>query len=284
MARLVLLTPEPSVYEDRWPETYAEYAGVLEAAGLQVGHAPWTGPLPEADAYCPLLSWGYHLHYERWRTFLDGLEASLTGERLINPIATCRWNDDKAYLLELAERGAPTPPTVALEHATAQAVELAIEGFGVEAVVVKPRVSGGAHQTVRVRRGEAVEGGPEGSALVQPYLPAVSGEGEWSLFRFGDRWGHVITKTAAEGDFRVQPQFGGRVEAREPPSAVLRAAEAVLGACPHAFTYGRVDLLSDGNGGYLLMELERIEPFLFLEQAADGGAAFAAAMKGAAAS
>jgi glutathione synthase/RimK-type ligase-like ATP-grasp enzyme len=276
MARLVLLTPEPSVHEDRWPETYAGYAAVLGAAGLEVGHAPWTGPLPEADAYCPLLSWGYHLHYDRWRTFLDGVEASLTGERLINPVRTCRWNGDKGYLLELAERGAPVPPTLALEHATPQAVELAIEGFGVEEVVVKPRVSGGAHQTVRVRRGETIAGGPERDALVQPFMPAVSGEGEWSLFRFGDRWSHALTKVAAEGDFRVQPQFGGRVTAGQPPAAAMRAAEAVLHACPHPFTYGRVDLLADGNGGYFLMELELIEPFLFLEQAGDGGAAFAA--------
>jgi hypothetical protein len=281
MARLVLLTPEPSVYEDRWPDTYAEYAAILGRPGLEIAHAPWTGPLPDADAYCPLLSWGYHLHYDRWRTFLDGLEASLTGERLINPVTTCRWNSDKGYLLELSERGAPVPPTVALDHATPQAVELAIEGFGVEEVVVKPRVSGGAHQTVRVRRGQAIEGGPEGAALVQPFLPAVSGEGEWSLFRFGDRWGHALTKVAATGDFRVQPQFGGLVAAGSPPPAALRAAESVLTACPHPFTYGRVDLLADGNGGYVLMELELIEPFLFLEQSSDEGAAFAGAMRAA---
>lgn len=281
MPRLCLLTPDPA--EMSWSargvgEFYARLAAPLEAAGLTVEGATWIGELPEADAYCPLLVWGYHKRWTAWRAFLDGLEAS--ERRVINPVSTLRWNDDKAYLLELAERGAAIPPTVGVDHATAQAAELACEGFGVEEVVVKPRISGGSHQTVRVRRGEAVVNGPEGSALIQPFLPAVAVEGEWSLFFFGDAEGfsHGLTKVAADGDFRVQPQFGGRVEARRAPERAMQAAQGVLHACPHPWTYARVDLIADGNGGYSLMELELIEPHLFLDQAEDGGAAFGLAM------
>ncbi len=279
MAKLVILTVDPAdpLYGEMWPPFFERLAAPLRAAGLTVEPAAWTGALPEADAYCPLMAWGYHKAYPQWRTFLDGMD----GARLINPASTVRWNADKAYLLELSERGAAIPPTVSVEHASAQAVELAIEGFGVEEVVVKPRVSAGAFQTVRVRRGEPMADGPEGPALIQPFLPAVAREGEWSLFWFGDRFSHAVTKVAAEGDFRVQPQFGGLVQAKAAPDAARKAAEAVLGACPHPWTYARVDLIADGGGGYALMELELIEPHLFLDEAGDGGAAFGEAMRAA---
>jgi glutathione synthase/RimK-type ligase-like ATP-grasp enzyme len=283
-ARLCLLTPHPA--ENSYsavglPEFQARLTAPLEAASLVVETAPWSGPLPPADAYAPLFAWGYH---RRWRAWLETLDAfASTGARVINPVPTLRWNGDKAYLLELAERGAPLPPTVGVDHATSQAVEIACEGFGAEEVVVKPRISGGSFQTVRVRRGEPLVDRPEGPALIQPFLPAVAGEGEWSLFFFGDAGGysHGLTKVAAAGDFRVQPQFGGRVEGRPAPDAAMRAGQAVLHACPHPWIYARVDLIADGNGGYSLMELELIEPHLFLDQAEDGGVAFARAMKAA---
>jgi hypothetical protein len=176
MARLVLLTPEPSVYEDRWPDTYAEYAAILGRPGLEIAHAPWTGPLPDADAYCPLLSWGYHLHYDRWRTFLDGLEASLTGERLINPVRTMPLEQGtKAYLLELLSARAPVPPTLRWSTRRRRRVELAIAGFGRgEGGGQAPAVSCGAHPTVRraAVAGNHRRGGPcSATPLVQPFMP-----------------------------------------------------------------------------------------------------------------
>lgn len=281
MARLCLLTPHPEETGYRalgLPEFQAALTVPLVQAGLEVTSAPWSGPLPDADAYAPLLAWGYHRRWRAWGEVLDALETA--DLKALNPASTLRWNGDKAYLLELAERGAPVPPTVGLDHATPEAVALACEGLGAEEVVVKPRISAGSDQTLRVRRGEAFTDGPIGPALVQPFLPAVADEGEWSLFFFGDADGfsHALTKVAAPGDFRVQPQFGGRVEARAAPDAALKAAQAVLHACPRAWTYARVDLIADGDGGYLLMELELIEPHLFLDQAGDGGAAFGAAM------
>ena len=276
--RLCLLTPDPA--EPSWsavsaPAFFERLRAPLEAAGLDVTGSPWTAEPPEADAVCPLMAWGYHKRWSDWLARLDGLE----GRTVVNPASTLRWNGDKGYLLELAGRGAPLPPTLALERADDEAVSRAAAALGAEAVVVKPRVSGGAFQTVRVRAGEPVTGGPSGPALV---LPAVAGEGEWSLFHFGPAFSHALTKVAAAGDFRVQPQFGGRVQAGAPPRAAIRAAAAVLEACPHPWTYARVDLIADGNGGYSLMELELIEPHLFLDHARDGGAAFARAMRAAA--
>src|SRR3546814_2436579 len=46
--------------------------------------------------------------------------------------------------------------------------------------------------------------------LVQPLMPGIFTEGEFSLFFFGGRFSHAIVKRPASGDFRVQEQFGGR--------------------------------------------------------------------------
>ena len=55
--------------------------------------------------------------------------------------------------------------------------------------------------------------------LVQPMMPAIAQEGEWSLFYFGGRYSHTILKTVAAGDFRVQVKNGGNARAATPPAA-----------------------------------------------------------------
>ena len=145
-------------------------------------------------------------------------------------------------------------------------------------MVAKPLISGGSQSTLRLGRGDSLEGGPPGRALIQPFLPAVSGEGELSLFYFAGRFSHAVSKVAAEGDFRVQPQFGGAVRTITPPPEALAAAQTVLKVAGRDFAYARIDLLRGEDGAMLLMELEAIEPDLFLDHAPDGGDLFAQAV------
>src|SRR3546814_15264721 len=70
-------------------------------------------------------------------------------------------------------------------------------------------VSGGAWKTRRLRRGDALDGTPDGGAMIQPYLPSIETEGETSLLFFGGRLSHVVNKRPVAGDFRIQVQFGG---------------------------------------------------------------------------
>lgn len=53
-------------------------------------------------------------------------------------------------------------------------------------------------------------------------------------------------------------------------------------ACPAPPVYARVDMVGGADGKLHIMELELIEPSLFLQFAPDGGAAFAAAISRAA--
>jgi glutathione synthase/RimK-type ligase-like ATP-grasp enzyme len=198
---------------------------------------------------------------------------------VVNPPSVMRWNSTKTYLVELAGKGAPVVPTHAHDLLTREHVRAAFDAFGVDELVVKPQVSAGSHETIRVKRhGGSLAGGPSGPALIQPFLPAVGEEGELSLFYFDGRFSHAVTKVAVEGDFRVQPQFGGQVSEIAPEPEALRAAEMVLEAAGEPLTYARVDLIRGLDHTPQLMELEVIEPDLFLQHAHDKGAAFADAV------
>ena len=86
-------------------------------------------------------------------------------------------------------------------------------------------------------------------------MPGILSDGEYSLFFFDGQFSHAIVKRPAAGDFRVQEQFGGRETAWD---------------------------ASDAAGKLHIMELELIEPSLFLHFAEDKGAAFGKAVAGAA--
>jgi hypothetical protein len=119
--------------------------------------------------------------------------------------------------------------------------------------------------------------------MIQPYVPNIAEEGEYSFFYFAGAFSHSIVKRPAKGDFRVQEQYGGREEAVTAPDGALILAQRTLAATAKItkfgpLAYARVDILRDGNGVFRLMELELIEPSLFLRFAPDAGAAFAQAL------
>ncbi|ALL15405.1 ATP-grasp domain-containing protein [Caulobacter henricii] len=280
MADILLLGPSTghAAYSAASVRLFERLAAPLRARGLTVISQPWTDPVDPASAnlVLPLLAWGYHLRQAEWFAQLDAWEAAEVP--VINPVPTLRWNTRKTYLIELEARGAPVVPTRAHDRLTPEALAAAFDAFGVDQLVVKPQISGGSQDTVRVRRQEVLEGGPAGPALIQPFLPAVGEEGELSLFFFDGRFSHAVAKVAASGDFRVQPQFGGQVSGVAPEPEALRAARMVLEAADLPLTYARVDLIRGLDHTPQLMELEVIEPDLFLEHGHDHGAAFATAV------
>jgi len=111
--------------------------------------------------------------------------------------------------------------------------------------------------------------------MVQPFVHSIAEAGEVSMIYFGGVFSHAICKRPAAGDYRVQDLYGGTVHAHTPTAAERRLAEAVLAQAPAATTYARVDLVSH-EGRPALMELEAIEPELFLGATPDAAANFAA--------
>lgn len=268
--RLTILT------EDRLPDLTDDdrlLLPALRARGLDPIPASWSDPAVDwarSGAVLVRSPWDYYLRPAEFSTFLDRLEAA--GPQVLNPIPTLRANADKRYLPALAQAGAPIIPTLLLDSADLPAWPGALPW---PEAVIKPAVSGNAVDTARLSAAEwpAICQIPRaGRWLVQPYLPEIEAAGEVSLIYLGGAFSHAVRKIPAPGDFRVQADYGGRYAAITPDPALRAAADRVLAAaraCPGCalpdapLTYARVDGVETAEG-FLLMELELLEPNLFL--------------------
>lgn len=271
------MTAAPDYFEDLGPAR-ATYQRLL---GDDIVFRHWTdaGNLAEYELVLPLLVWGYQRDCPRWFALLDQLEQQPI--KIANPVSVLRWNSDKSYLLELEKAGVAIVPTLISAALTAKDIAEAAQNFATDQLVIKPPISGGADGTFRLQKDQPLPEEIAGKTmLIQPFQPAIAQEGEYSLFYFGGAFSHAILKRPAKGDFRVQEFLGGSETGTDCPAGAQdlavqarRAAEQILGT--GTLLYTRVDMLRDPDGHFRLMELELIEPSLFFEHAADGGALFA---------
>jgi glutathione synthase/RimK-type ligase-like ATP-grasp enzyme len=278
--RVAILTPDRDSegYRTRWPEVLERMAAPLREAGLEVAARDWANAedLADFDLVLPLLVWGYPFAPALWTKAVGRWESG--GVRLQNPAPVLRWNADKIYLETLAARGAPVVPTRHEDRLTEARLEAASRAFGTDRLVAKPRISSSAWQTIRWSPGRPLDGGPEGAAMVQPFLPEIERSGEISLIYLGGRLSHAISKRPQPGDFRVQPEFDGIIAPHDPAPDERAAAERILAAVEEDILYARIDLVRGLSGAPQLIELELIEPDLYLERVAGAGARFAAAV------
>jgi hypothetical protein len=288
----------------------------LAGVGVEARIAVWTSAREawsEHDQIVVRSCWDYHDDLPRWLAWLDRLEREGLGARLVNDVPTLRWNARKDYLADLEARGVPIVPTRWLPAdrlGSWSAIEDALRGSPWDELVCKPAVSAGAFATFRLRRSELPRAEARLRAvlaelvrraplLIQPFVPEIASRGEWSLMFFEGRFSHAVLKLPADGDFRVQQEHGGTSVAATPPAVllelggrVLEAAEAAVYEGPGAsrphrssaprpgetFLYARVDLVEAASGP-MLIELELIEPALFLAAHPPAGLALAEAIR-----
>ena len=271
---IAVLVPDPD-YPEEWRWAYDVEANALRAGGCTVDPIAWTriDNLGGYDLVMPLVTWGYHLDYSRWLALLDRAEAEHWP--MVNPPALLRWNSDKAYLAELAERGVSTVPTLAVEACCDADLDEARRRFGTDWLVIKPPVSASATGTHRLGPNDDLPGDSHRQPMiVQPLIEEIARTGEFSLMLFDGEFSHAVVKRPKSGDFRVQPHLGGVTVSSAPPAGAIELARQALAAAPAKATYARVDIVPDDDGTLMIMELELIEPALFLDHAPDGGAAF----------
>lgn len=277
-----MLVPAPD-YGTAWDWAFDVQAKALRDAGAEVTPVPWTEErdLGRYDLILPLVTWGYNLRLPEWLAFLDRMEGQ--GLPMVNPPALLRWNSDKAYLAELGDKGVPTVPTLAVDHLNEAALTAAHGVLESDQLVIKPPVSANAWGTFRLGPGEPVPEEVHGRRmLVQPWLPSIQDEGEYSLLLFGGEPSHMVAKRPRMGDFRVQPDHGGSFEGVGISDEALAVARSALEVVPAPATYARVDLIRAPEGQLLIMELELIEPALFLDCAPGSERRFAQAILAAA--
>jgi glutathione synthase/RimK-type ligase-like ATP-grasp enzyme len=240
---------------------------ILGELGLDPELRIWNDPTVRWTGYDAVLIrtiWDYHKHYADYLAWLDQLDRLRVPA--INDTTLQRWNSDKRYLLELAGRGVDIVPTRVADRNGLRDVLGSMPGRD---VVDKPTVSATAWRAVRGTVGEsgfdgAVAELPDRDYLVQPFVPEIADAGEWSLLFFDGAYSHAVIKRPASGDYRVQDDFGGTVEPDSPPADVITAADKALAAVRHRHAYARVDGVVT-ESGFMLMEIELIEPFLFLD-------------------
>jgi hypothetical protein len=266
---------------DRDEPDYAAFqlrvlAKALLPLDLAIEPVFWQDEGIEWSRYCvamPLLAWNYPQQVGLFLSRLGEIEAA--GVTLLNSRETIIANMDKSYLARLASLGAPVPATIDLEAVTEAAIEASFEALGCDEIIIKPRIGAGAWRQVRLRRGAPIPSRdllPPGAALVQPFLLSVTEEGELSLLYFGGRFSHALIKTPKSGDYRTQGQHGAIERQIDAPKTALDAANAILDrSAGSPFTYARVDLVRGPKGEWLLMELELIEPWLYLDHDGHGG-------------
>lgn len=249
-------------------------ADALVARGVSVDAVPWSDGGARWSAFDAVVvrsCWDYFHRASEFHAWLDRLEAE--GVRVHNDVGVLRWNADKSYLRDLEAAGIPVIPTRWLDTGSPATLRELRRETGWEELVVKPTVSGGAHRTWRsapdaatVHDAQLAEMIGAGAVMVQPLVREIEREGEWSLVFFGGAYSHSVLKRPRSGDFRVQREHGGSLEPAEPAAAVIAAAERAISAIPFgsdAPLYARVDgCVVDGR--LLLMELEVLEPELFL--------------------
>ena len=275
--RAAILTPAPDFWEE-WNWAYDVEADALRRGGIEVEPRPWSnaGDLDGFDLVMPLVAWGYHLDPPHWHRLLDRLEAE--GRSVLNPVPLLRWNSNKRYLAELGAAGLSVIPTMIAEQIDDAALAEASAEFGTE-LVIKPPISASADGTHRLSGEDPLPEESRGRAMmIQPFLRSVAEEGEYSIMLFGGTFSHAVVKRPRQGDYRVQPHLGGTEVPCTPPPGAIDIAKAALNAAPAEATYARVDMIRDSDGELAIIELELIEPALWLQHAPDAGL-FASAVR-----
>ncbi len=244
----------------------------LGRRGIEAQLVAWDAPgsFDRYDLVVIRSTWDYVARRE------DFLAWARSIEHLANPYWAVEYSSDKHYLADLAARGHRVVETVFCDVGDEPR-------FGEGDVVVKPAVGAGSGDAARYRAHEHdaarrhVEAlHREGrDALIQPYVSSVDTRGERAVIVIDGQVTHAMTKAAmlnVEESVRT-PQFRREQMSRADLEPEVRDyVEDLLGDERFSdLLYARVDLVAT-DAGWALMELELVEPNLFLtydETAAD---------------
>ncbi len=211
--------------------------------------------------------WDYHLHAPEFLAWAKRVSARVP---MLNPFALVEWNSHKTYLRDLAARGVATVPTLWVEHGVAPALDDELDARGWGEIVIKPAVSASAHGAKRFTRDRRADArahctalAARGTVIVQPYLSSVEGYGERSFIHIEGEFTHGVKRQAVLSAPFEMDAPAPRVEPSDLEGALCTSA---LAALPERPLYARIDMAPDDSGAPRLMELELIEPRLYLRE------------------
>lgn len=258
----------------------------LEQLGWEVELVSWRETATDwnrFDAVYICTPWDYPDDPQVFMATLEAIDRSTA--LLINDLSLVRWTLPKTYLRDLAERGANIVPSLWHHHLVGNEFDAWFEHFGTDQIIIKPIVSTNAKDTFLLQRPLAADTIASlcrtfaaRDFVVQPFIENIQREGEYSLFFLGGEYSHAILKIPKARDFRVQEEHGAEIRSVQPEEALLRAARADLARVKPQPVYGRWDYVRGPDGRFLIMEMEIIEPSLYLRMDPGAPARFAAAI------
>lgn len=256
----------------------------LSALGWQVSTVSWRQthtPWSDFDIVIIRSTWDY---WNDVPAFLATLERIDHETRLVNPLDLVRWNLAKTYMRDLQKRGVGIVPTLWENTLQAGSFTTLRGSLGTDDIVVKPVVGANGEDAFRIAENDS----PERLAgivarfhnrdcMVQPFIPNIIKEGEYSLFFFGGIYSHSILKIPAKTEFRSQEERGAEIKKVEPERKLLKRARQALDSLSPSPLYARIDFVRH-EGDFLVMELELIEPSLYLRMDPSAPGRFAASI------
>ena len=244
----------------------------LHRLGWQVETIPWDRSGVDWKRYGIVVirsTWDYQHYADKFLAVLAAIESA--GTKLENSIPIVRWNMQKTYLRDLAARGVPMLQTLWREGLKPGGLLPLFDEMQSDEAVIKPVMSGNAQGAYRLDRTKARAQAAEIESfyskrplMMQPFQKNVVAEGEFSLFYFNGEYSHCVLKVPKAGDFRVQEEHGGDIRAVTADPALLAAGRNTIAAIEGTPLYARADFVRCDNIGFRIMELELVEPALYL--------------------
>ncbi|MDT3695550.1 MAG: hypothetical protein ROY99_04100 [Ignavibacterium sp.] len=222
------------------------------------------------DAVIVRSTWDYQHDSEKFFRVLQKIN-SLT--HLENDLALMKWNMNKNYLNDLKNKGVLIVNTLWKNKFDRKEALNYFEQLGTEEIIIKPNISASADRTFRLNKHSLLQSFDileniftERDFMVQPFIKNIVEEGEYSLFFFNGKLSHSVLKTPKENDFRVQEEHGGNIKPVTASGFITDVAKNVINKLSSVPLYARVDLVRVHKNQFALMELEVIEPSLYLNK------------------
>lgn len=244
----------------------------LKEKGLEVETPIWNSRSVDWGQYDAVFirnTWDYHTQVRAFTQWL--LQLEIKNITVFNPIDILLKNVHKFYLKDLSRKGIDIVPTEFVMAKDSYDFDSIFQKFNTDKIIIKPAKSAGAYHTtlwdVAEKEGAKAEFQKLNNThdlLIQPFQKEIVENGEWSLMFCNNEYSHAVIKHSKQGDFRVQEEFGGKYTLTTPPEWVIENGKKAIGAFAHQeVPYARVDGVIS-NDKFLLMELELIEPEMFL--------------------
>jgi hypothetical protein len=280
--RLAYLTMENT---DGWSIDVDLAFPPMEAMGWEVDAVRWRTEKPDWNRYDAVyigVPWDYPEDPEGFLSTLGTIDESRA--LLVNDLELVRWSLAKTYLRDLEQRGADIVPSLWRDEMTPETLEEAFDLHGTGRIIVKPVVSTNATDTYLLTRERARELKDELERVftdrpfvVQPFIESILTDGEYSLFYFNRVLSHATVKVPKKGDFRVQEEHGADLSSITPEAALVETGNHVMSLVEPMPVYTRADFVRGADGRFLVMELELIEPSMYLRMDPEAPTRFAEA-------